>query len=141
MCRRFFSEKVREPTGQQQVVMQEYVTRLRMLQEIVGDVLETVLFKQLVKAEFGEGVEIPRVQWRPIWEATIEDKAKFVSDLVQNGIITVQEARMQLGYPAEPEDEGLPQLLPKPKSQSEEIVQRTVKGVVEQLGEKQERGE
>jgi hypothetical protein len=124
-----------------EVVMQEYVTRLRMMQEIIGDVLETVLFKQLVQAEFGEGVEIPKVQWRPIWEATIEDKAKFVSDLVQNSIITVQEARMQLGYPAEPEDQGLPQLLPKPKSQSEEIVQRTVKGVVDQLGEKQSRGE
>jgi hypothetical protein len=121
--------------------MQEYVTRLRMLQEIVGDVLETVLFKQLVKDEFGEGVEIPKVQWRPIWEATVEDKAKFVSDLVQNGIITVAEARMQLGYPAEPEDQGLPQLLPKPKSEGEKIVQKTVKGVMEQLNEKEARGE
>ena len=61
-----------------EVVMQEYVTRLRMLQEIIGDILETVLFKQLVRGEFGEGVEIPKVVWRPIWEATVEDKSRFV---------------------------------------------------------------
>jgi hypothetical protein len=124
-----------------EVVMQEYVTRLRMLQEIIGDILETVLFKQLIKHEFGEGVEIPKVQWRPIWEATIEDKSKFVSDLVQNGIITVAEARMQLGYPAQPEDQGIRQLMPKPKSEGKKIVEQTVKGVMEQLNERQARGE
>ena len=124
-----------------EVVMQEYVTRLRMLQEIIGAVLETVLFKQLIAHEFGEGVEIPKVAWRPIWEATVEDKAKFISDLVQNGIITVAEARMQLGYPAEPEEQGIPQLLPKPKSEGEKIVEKTVRGVVEKLSEKQARGE
>ncbi len=112
-----------------------------MLQEIVGDVLETVLFKRLVADEFGEGVEIPHVVWRPIWDATVEDKAKFVSDLVQNGIVTVAEARMQLGYPAEPDGEVLPQILPKPKSEGEKIVQKTVKGVMEQLNEKQQRGD
>ncbi len=116
-----------------EVVMQEYVTRLRMLQEIIGGILETVLFKQLIKYEFGEGVEIPKIQWRPIWEATVEDKSRFVSDLVQNGIITVSEARMQLGYPAQPEDRGVPLLVPKPKSEGQKIAEQTVKGVVEQL--------
>ena len=124
-----------------EVVMQEYVTRLRMMQEIIGAILETVLFKQLIEHEFGEGVEIPRVAWKPIWEATVEDKAKFISDLVQNGIITVAEARTQLGYPAEPEDQGISQLMPKPKSEGEKIVEKTVRGVVEQLSEKQARGE
>jgi hypothetical protein len=124
-----------------EVVMQEYVTRLRMMQEIIGAILETVLFKQLIEHEFGEGVEIPRIAWRPIWEATVEDKAKFISDLVQNGIITVAEARTQLGYPAEPEDQGISQLMPKPKSEGEKIVEKTVRGVVEQLSEKQARGE
>ena len=124
-----------------EVVMQEYVTRLRMLQELIGDVLETVLFKQLVDQEFGEGVEIPKVKWKPIWEATVEDKAKFLCDLVQNSIITVAEARMQLGYPAEPEDQGIPQLLPKPKSEGERIVEKTVRGVMEQLSDRQERGD
>ncbi|MGD0405141.1 MAG: phage portal protein [Candidatus Bathyarchaeia archaeon] len=93
-----------------EVVMQEYVTRLRMLQEIISDVLETVLFKQLIEHEFGEGVEVPKVKWSPIWEPTLQEKAKYISDLVQNGIVTVGEARMELGFPEEPEDnEKLPE--------------------------------
>ena len=124
-----------------EVVMQEYVTRLRMLQEIIGDLLETTLFKQLIDNQFGQGVEIPKVQWRPIWEATVEDKAKFLCDLVQNGIITVEEARMQLGYPAEPENQGMPQLMPKPKSEGDKIVQKTVQGVVEQLSKNREKND
>lgn len=83
-------------------VMQEYVTRLRMLQEIIGDVLETVLFKQLIDEKFGVGKEIPHIAWRPIWEARVEDKAKYVQGLVQQGIITVVEARLALGYSAQP---------------------------------------
>jgi len=42
-----------------------------MMQEIIGDTLETVLFKQLVRDEFGEGVEIPKVKWKPIWEPDV----------------------------------------------------------------------
>ena len=86
-------------------VMQEFVTRLRMMQEIIGDILETVLFKQLIDQEWGEGEEIPHVAWRPIWEAKVEDKAKYVQGLVQAGIITVIEARLALGYPAAPGSE------------------------------------
>jgi hypothetical protein len=125
-----------------EVVMQEYVTRLRMLQEIIGDTLETVLFKQLVEDKFGEGVEIPKFKWRPIWEAKIEDKAKFVGDLVEKGIITPTEARTQLGFPPEfPEETGSSIAFPKPKSEGQKIVEKTVKGIVEQLSEKQARGE
>lgn len=82
-------------------VMQEYVTQLRMMQEIVGDILETVLFKQLIDQKFGEGQVIPHISWKPIWEAKVEDKAKYVVGLVQQGIITAVEARLALGYPAE----------------------------------------
>jgi YHS domain-containing protein len=84
-----------------EVVMQEYVTRLRMMQEIIGDTLETVLFKQLIKDEFGEGVEIPKIKWKPIWEPTFQDKAKVLGDLVDKGIILPKEARIQLGFPEE----------------------------------------
>jgi hypothetical protein len=126
-----------------EVVMQEYVTRLRMLEELMGDVLETILFKQLIEHEFGEGVEIPKVKWRPIWEPTVQDKAKFIGDLVEKGIIMPSEARMQLGFPEEyPEAEGegpIPQMLPKPKSESSKIVEKTVRGVVEGLNREQER--
>jgi hypothetical protein len=61
-----YSEGTNRATAE--VVMQEYVTRLRMMQEIIGDTLETVLFKQLIRDEFGEGVEIPKIKWKPIWE-------------------------------------------------------------------------
>ncbi len=133
------SESTNRATAE--ICMQEYVTRLRMMQEIIGDILETVLFKQLIEHAFGVGFEIPKITWRPIWEAPIEDKAKYISDLVQNGIISIAEARMQLGYPAEPKDQGLPTLKPKPKSEGQKIVEQTVKGVMEQINQGQERGE
>jgi len=94
-----YSEGTNRATAE--VVMQEYVTRLRMMQEIIGDTLETVLFKQLIRDEFGEGVEIPKVKWRPIWEPTFQDKAKVLGDLVDKGIILPKEARVQLGFPEE----------------------------------------
>ncbi|MGB8780566.1 MAG: phage portal protein [Candidatus Bathyarchaeia archaeon] len=86
-----------------EIVMQEYVTRLRMLQELIGDTLETDLFKQLVESKFGEGVEIPKVKWRPIWEPTVQEKAAYMVALVQNQIATIPEARVALGLPLEPE--------------------------------------
>jgi hypothetical protein len=90
-----------------EVIMQEYVSRLRMLEEIMGDVTETSLFKQLVEAKFGEGLEIPTIAWRPIWEASVQEKALYIAHLVLQGIITTTEARLQLGFPAEPEEAAL----------------------------------
>jgi hypothetical protein len=120
-----------------EIVMQEYVTRLRMLQELVGDTLETDLFKQLLEDKFGEGVEVPSIKWRPIWEPTLDVKAKFISDLVDKNIILRSEARPQLGYPEQPSDEALASenMLPlaKPKSETSKAVDKTVSGVVEAL--------
>jgi hypothetical protein len=76
-----------------EVVMQEYVTRLRMMQEIIGDTLETRLFKQLIEHEFGEGLEVPKVKWKPIWEPNLTDKAKLIGDLIDRAIIDRDEAR------------------------------------------------
>ena len=55
----------------------------------------------IIESEFGEGVEIPHVKWRPIWEPTVQDKAKFLGDLVDKGIILPKEARTQLGFSEE----------------------------------------
>lgn len=90
------------------VVMQEYVTRLRMLQEIIADTLETLLFKQLVEEEFGEGVQIPRIKWRPIWEPNLTDKSKIMCDLVNAKIIQPSEARPQVGFPEEMPEQEFP---------------------------------
>ncbi len=80
------------------IVMQEYVSRLRMLQENFGDTTETRLFKELVDAKFGEGKEIPHIKWRPIWEPSLAEKAKLLADLVGRNIIARSEARAQLGF-------------------------------------------
>jgi len=101
-----------------EVVMQEYVTRLRMQQEGIGDMLETVLFKQLISAEFGEGVEIPSVKWRPIWEPTIQDKAKMYCDLADKGIITTKEARPRLGFPEDYPEQDDDSAMAKPGASS-----------------------
>jgi len=89
------------------------------------------LFKQLIQGEFGEGVEIPKVKWRPIWEPTLQDKAKFVGDLVEKGIILPSEARSQLGFPEEyPEGEPMPVPVKKKELKPEDVAQ----AVVEKIG-------
>jgi hypothetical protein len=98
----FLGESERTNRATAEIVMQEYVTRLRMLQELIGDTLETVLFKQLIREEFGEGKEVPVVKWRPVWEPLVDVKAKYMADLVEKKIIEVSEARPQLGFPEQP---------------------------------------
>jgi hypothetical protein len=101
-----------------EVVMKEYVTRLRMIQEALSDQLETVLFKQLVNDEFGENVEIPLVKWRPIWEPSLTEMAPIIDTLFKDGIIEKGEARLRIGFPEDsPAEDGkegkAPQLLRK----------------------------
>ena len=131
----FLGESERTNRATAEIVMQEYVTRLRMLQELIGDTLETDLFKQLLQAKFGEDVEVPTIKWRPIWEPTLDVKAKFISDLVDKNIILRSEARPQLGYPEQPSDEALAaeNMLPapQPKGQVDNAIQKTVKHVLE----------
>jgi hypothetical protein len=98
----FLGESERTNRATAEIVMQEYVTRLRMLQELIGDTLETVLFKQLIREKFGEGKEVPVVKWRPVWEPLVDVKAKYMADLVEKKIIEVSEARPQLGFPEQP---------------------------------------
>ena len=81
------------------IVMQEYVTRVKMAQEELSDTLETGLFKQLIEAKFGEGIELPEISWRPVWEPTTDVKAKYVGDLYTRGILAQNEARVSLGFP------------------------------------------
>jgi hypothetical protein len=89
------------------VVMQEFCARLRMLQQMIGENIETDLFAQLVEAKFGEDVEVPHLAWKPVWEPTLDLKAKYIGELVQLGIILPSEARPQLGYPLQPPEEAI----------------------------------
>jgi hypothetical protein len=99
------------------IVMQEYCARLRMLQTLIGENIETDLFAQLVNAKFGEGIEVPHIAWKPVWEPTLDLKAKYIGELVQLGIILPSEARPQLGYPEQPSEEAIQaaKLLPQPR--------------------------
>ncbi len=115
-------------------VMKEYVTRLRMIQELISDVLETKLFKQLVEMQFGEGTEIPEIKWKPIWEASLQEKAAYMVPLVQLGIVQISEARVQLGFPETPpepetplpiQNQQQPKMLPAPKgTQKQAMIQQ-----------------
>jgi hypothetical protein len=92
-----------EPSGTNRatadIVMQEYITRLRMLQEIIGDDVETMLFSALIQAKFGDGVELPKIKWRPIWEPTIQEKVKYFCELVDRKVATPEEVRVAVGLP------------------------------------------
>jgi len=58
-------------------------------------VLETVLFKQLIRDEFGEGVEVPKVKLETSVGASVSKiKRKYLCDLVDKGIILPKEARV-----------------------------------------------
>jgi len=124
------------------VVMQEFVTRLRMGQESLGDTLETVLFKQLIDAKFGEGQEIPHCKWRPIWEPTTQDKAKYLDLLVKDGISAASEARAQLGFPEEFPAAEVPELRVLPEKVGVTVTQQQSGGtaVTEMLPDNQSGG-
>jgi hypothetical protein len=99
------SEKTNRATAD--IVMQEYVTEERMFQELIGDTLESGLFKQLIREKWGEGQEIPHVKWRPVWEPTLDVKAAYITNLVKEGIVALEEARPQLGYPEQMPEQGV----------------------------------
>jgi hypothetical protein len=98
----FLGESERTNRATADIVMQEYVTEERMFQELMGDTLETGLFKELIREKFGEGKEVPHVKWRPVWEPLVDVKAKYIADLVEKKIIFPSEARPQLGFPEQP---------------------------------------
>ena len=108
-----------EPSGTNRatadIVMQEFVTRLRMLQEIMGDDVETMHFTRLVEAKFGEGTEVPHIKWKPIWEPSLQEKSAIYATLVQAQAARISEWRVAVGLPKEmPQDSNA---LPAPKPQ------------------------
>jgi hypothetical protein len=86
-------------------VMSEYITRLKLMQEIIGDDLETMLFTRLLEAKFGPGQEVPSIKWKPIWNATLQEITPFVQVLAEVGAIGKGELRLKAGLPeALPDD-------------------------------------
>jgi len=107
-----------EPSGTNRatadIVMQEFVTRLRMLQEIIGDDVETIHFTRLVEAKFGKGTKVPRIKWKPIWEPSLQEKSALYASLVSANAARVSEWRVAVGLPKEmPQETNAPKALPQ----------------------------
>jgi hypothetical protein len=87
------------------VVMQEFITRLRMRQKHRSGVYETQLFPLILRGDFPESLivpdKIPKLKWKPIWEPPTDVKMSRVIDLYNNMLMGDEEARAELGLPEE----------------------------------------
>ncbi len=86
-----------------EVVMQEFITRLRMRQKHKSGVYETQLFPLILRGDFPESLitadKIPRMKWKPIWEPPTDVKMQRVLDLYNGMLMGNTEARAELGLP------------------------------------------
>ncbi len=107
-----------EPSGTNRatadIVMQEFVTRLRMLQEIMADDIETMHFTRLVEAKFGLGTDVPHIKWKPIWEPSLQEKSALFATLVGANAARVSEWRVAVGLPKEMPQDSNPLPTPNP---------------------------
>ncbi len=85
------------------IVMQEFITRLRMRQKHKSGVYETQLFPLILRGDFPDSLivpdKIPRMKWKPIWEPPTDIKMSRVIDLYNNMLMGDKEARGELGLP------------------------------------------
>jgi hypothetical protein len=80
-----------------EVVLAEYIARITALQANISQQLEDNLFKPLIRAKFGEGVEVPRIRWREILPPTKTQNILNTLNEYKIGIITLEEARQNIG--------------------------------------------
>ena len=87
------------------IVMQEFVTRLRMRQEHIKYTYETELFPAILQGDFPGSLitsdKIPKIKWRPIWEPAADVLVDQQIALFQAGLTGDLEARAKLGLPEE----------------------------------------
>ena len=85
------------------VVMQEFITRLRMRQKHRSGVYETQLFPLILRGDFPNSLiipdKIPKIKWKPIWEPPTDVKMSRVIDLYNAMLMGDKEARGELGLP------------------------------------------
>jgi len=96
------------------VALMEYIARLSALQQNISQQIEDNLFKPLVRANFGEGEEIPEIRWREILPPTKSQNIVNVLNEYKAGMITLEEARESVGL--ENTDEILAELKEKAKA-------------------------
>ena len=87
------------------IVMQEFVTRLRMREQHIKSSYETELFPAILQGDFPDSLitphKIPKVKWRPIWEPAADVLVDQQIKLFQAGLTGDLEARAKLGLPEE----------------------------------------
>ena len=85
------------------IVMQEFVTRLRVRQKERSGVYETQLFPLILRGDFPDSLivpdKIPKIKWKPIWEPPTDVKMSRVIDFYNNMLMGDIEARAELGMP------------------------------------------
>lgn len=79
------------------VALAEYIARLTALQANISQQLEDNLLKPLIRANYGEGEEVPEVRWREILPPTKTQNILNNINLYKSGLITVKEARENIG--------------------------------------------
>ncbi len=95
------SESTNRATAE--MVMQEFVTRLRTRQQHLKYTFENELFPAILQGDFQSSLitpdKIPKVEWKPIWEPSADVMFDQQIRLYQAGLEGDLEARSKLGLP------------------------------------------
>jgi hypothetical protein len=81
-----------------EVLVQEFVTRLQVLQDFIANPIEEFVLRPLIDAKFGKSVEDAEIVWKPILEETPDMRAQRIIQFLQAGAITINEARVEMGW-------------------------------------------
>jgi hypothetical protein len=81
-----------------EVLVQEFVTRLQVLQEFIATPIEDTVLRQLIDDKFGKSVPDAKIIWKPILEETPDMRAQRIIQFLQAGAITINEARVEMGW-------------------------------------------
>lgn len=97
-----------------QVLVQDFITRLQVLQGFVSRPIEQFLFRPLIDEKFGKTVPNARIVWKPIVEESSDMRTQRLVQLLQAGALSINEVRVESGFPAlqgemyeKPRDPGL----------------------------------
>jgi hypothetical protein len=94
-------ENISRGTGE--VIFQEFTTRLQLIQQLMGEAIETNILYPLILKKFGEkykGKIMPRahITWKPIVEEDRNMRAQRLIQALQAGAISVNEYRREMGF-------------------------------------------
>jgi hypothetical protein len=94
-------ENISRGTGE--VIFQEFTTRLQLIQQLMGEAIETNVLYPLIIKKFGDkykGKIMPRAKivWKPIVEEDRNMRAQRLIQALQAGAISVNEYRREMGF-------------------------------------------